>query len=856
MKEYESFERIGVMPHRSYYIPFSEKDTEKYRYGIVERTSSSEFISLNGKWEIKQHEHMEEYDINESLCDTIPVPSCVQLHGYDRVQYINTRYPIPVDPPHVPYDTPCWHYRRKFTLDMRSGRAYYLNFEGVDSAFYLYVNGSFKGYSQISHAMSEFDITSFVKDGENVIDVLVLKWCASTYLECQDKFRFSGIFRDVYILDRPSEHITDYKVETNLHDGCGELIFKNESPCMIDLSIEGQCLSVEPSETAQLYINGVRPWTAESPTLYTLVIKSCGERITEAVGFRTVSIDGAVFKINGSAVKLKGVNRHDFNCESGATVSLDNMYEDIRLMKSLNVNAVRTSHYPNCPEFYLLCDAMGLYVMDEADLEMHGACTRQGGYSVPLWENYAECELFSCGIEDRHRALVERDKNRTCVIIWSLGNESSFGKAFFGGCKYIKERDKTRPVHYEGLQCADEKYYFSEYVDMVSMMYPSHDTIREKILDDPRENRPFVMCEYTHAMGNSCGDIAAYWDMIYANEQMMGGFVWEWADHGIKTDKGFLYGGDFGEVDHDGNFCIDGLLTPDRQLKSSALEMKAVYGGKTRSDIVDIALPCGNYGKKRNIEIEVDEHSGELASLKADGVEILASPMHLNIIRYIDNDRFTLPELERVCRISRCNSRAYECKKTENGYTVIGVMSADCVEPAMRYELKYEVGDGVLAVSLAYKIPEHINGVPRVGIEFGVDKKYGRMKYVGFGAGESYCDKHVACDYGVYECDAASNYNKNYVRPQESGSHCMCKYSECIGLFEMQADEPFSFSVAPYTTRQIVNTSHSFDLVECGWTNICVDIAMRGIGSHSCGPTLDARYEIPREGKNTFYFKL
>lgn len=211
-------------------------------------------------------------------------------------------------------------------------------------------------------------------------------------------------------------------------------------------------------------------------------------------------------------------------------------------MKELNVNAVRTSHYPNSPEFYMLCDTFGIYVMDEADLEMHGACSRDGRYEIDLWKEYAENEFFTPGITDRHAALVERDKNRPSVIIWSLGNESSFGKAFFGGANYIKRRDNTRPVHYEGLQNADSKYYYTELVDMVSMMYPSFEKIREDVLENEKETRPFVLCEYTHAMGNSCGDIAEYWDMIYNNEQMMGGFIWEWADHGIKTDQGFLYG--------------------------------------------------------------------------------------------------------------------------------------------------------------------------------------------------------------------------------------------------------------------------------------------------------------------------
>jgi len=595
MKEFQKFDRIGTTPHRSYYIPFSENDIVRTKHGILDRTSSSRFTSLDGVWQIGQLAHVEDFDVNERLHETIPVPSCVQMHGYDQIQYLNSRYPFPVMLPHLPYENPCWHYRRTFNVKKQNGERYYVNFEGVDSAFYLYINGKFKGYSQISHATSEFDITELAIDGENTIDVLVLKWCISTYLECQDKFRFSGIFRNVYMLTRPEGHITDYKIETDYSGKDGILTFYNESENEIKIALEENTVIVPAKMKSVIVIPDVKLWTAEEPNLYSMTLLAKGEKIIESVGFRKVSIDGKVFKINDVPVKLKGVNRHDFNCETAATVSLDDLAKDVHLMKELNVNAVRTSHYPNSPEFYMLCDKFGIYVMDEADLETHGACRRDGRYDIPLWAEYVESDFFTQGITDRHVSLVERDKNRTCVIIWSLGNESSFGKAFFEGATYIKNRDKTRPIHYEGLQFADPKYYYSELVDMVSMMYPSFETIREKVLDNPEETRPFVMCEYTHAMGNSCGDIAEYWDMIYNNEQMLGAFVWEWADHGIKTEKGFLYGGDFNETEHDGNFCADGLLTPDRKLKSNALEMKAVYGGKTRSEVQVVDIPESNH---------------------------------------------------------------------------------------------------------------------------------------------------------------------------------------------------------------------------------------------------------------------
>ena len=856
MREFEKFDRIGTTPHRSYYIPFAPNDIVRTKHSILDRTSSSRFTSLDGVWQIKQHDHVEDFDVNEKLGESIPVPSCVQMHGYDQIQYINVRYPFPVMLPHLPYENPCWHYRRTFNLKKKKGERYYINFEGVDSAFYLYINGEFKGYSQISHATSEFDITELAVNGENTIDVLVLKWCISTYLECQDKFRFSGIFRNVYMLTRPENHITDYKIETSFSGSDGILTFINESDVDIKLVLKENSIIVPARMKAEMIVPKVKAWTAEGPKLYTLELYANDEKIIESVGFREVTIYGKVFKINGQPVKLKGVNRHDFNCETAATVSLEELARDIHLMKELNVNAVRTSHYPNSPEFYMLCDTFGIYVMDEADLEMHGACSRDGGYDIELWKEYAENKFFEPGITDRHIALVERDKNRPSVIIWSLGNESSFGKAFFKGANYIKGRDNTRPIHYEGLQNADPKYYYTELVDMVSMMYPSFQKIREDVLDNPKENRPFVLCEYTHAMGNSCGDIAEYWDMIYNNEQMMGGFVWEWADHGIRTDKGFLYGGDFQETEHDGNFCADGLLTPDRKIKSNALEMMAVYGGKTKAEVCDVEIPASAYKFSSAIDIEVNEHTGEITSIKADGNEVLRTPIHFNITRYTDNDRDLTAHWIDRCHLDACKPHIFSRKKDVNSYEFEGVLAANCLMPATEFKLKYQVLGNELIATIEYKLADYIKSFPRFGIEFGVDKAHGNFSYAGFGPSESYVDKHVACEYGYYVSSAEENYEYEYIRPQESGSHYACKYLAVKDLFKVIAEKPFSCSVNPFTTKQLRETLHSFELEENDFVNVCIDLAMRGVGSKSCGPDLPPEYEIPKTYKNTFTFKF
>jgi hypothetical protein len=523
------------------------------------------------------------------------------------------------------------------------------------------------------------------------------------------------------------------------------------------------------------------------------------------------------------------------------------------MMKWLNVNAVRTSHYPNRPEFYQLCDQYGIFVMDEADLESHGAARRDGRYDIPLWNEYAEMEFFADAITERQVALVERDKNRPCVIIWSMGNESSFGESFFEGAKYIRERDTTRPIHYENFTCADKKYYYTDLVDMVSYMYPRLNKIDEKILNNPDEFRPFVMCEYSHAMGNSCGDLADYWKMIDEHDEMMGAFIWEWADHAFKKGKGFCYGGDFGETEHDGNFCVDGILSPDRKPKSGALEMRAVYGGKRTSEIKDIPLPEIT-ARAESLEITADEHTGELVSIKADGKEVLRTPIHLNITRFIDNDRELTPMLDERFRLPRCKPNIYSCEKRADGYDFVGCLAANCLMPAVEFKLSYTVNGGSLEIALEYEIADYIQNMARFGIEFGVDKACGDFAYIGFGPTESYIDKHVATDYGYYESCAEDNYDMNYIRPQESGSHYASKYLGVKGVFDMTADENFSFSVNPYTTVQLRDTLHNFELKKNDFVNVCVDIAMRGIGSYSCGPKLAEKYEIPRKGKNTFKF--
>ena len=852
-KEYLSFNRINVMPERSYYIPFGINDKPRYKHGIIDRKSSSEFILLDGIWNIREYMSPEEVNINQKINRNISVPSCVQMCGFDQIQYINVRYPIPFLFPRVPNKNPCYHYQKDFFISKKSDKKYYINFEGVDSSFYIFINKTEVGYSQISHSTSEFDITPYLVDGNNTIDVICLKWCISTYLECQDKMRFTGIFRSVYILERPTMHLTDYFIKTDFDNDNGIIYFCNESNVDVTLKIKNTTILVNKKSTESIRVNNVNKWSPESPYLYNLDI-ICGEEIIhEKVGFRQVKIQDKVFYVNNIPVKLKGVNRHDFNTKTGATVTLDNIYQDILLMKKLNINAIRTSHYPNMPQFYQLCDKLGMYVMDEADLETHGMCAVDLDH-IKSWQEFAEDKRIEEGIYLRHKNLVERDKNRPSVIIWSLGNESNFGKAFFKGAKYIKSRDNTRPVHYEGLQRANPKYYYTNMVDMVSMMYPSIQTIQEKVLDNPKETRPFVMCEYTHAMGNSSGDVLDYWKLIDNNPQLMGAFVWEWADHTIKTKKGFLYGGDFGEREHDGNFCADGLVTSDRKIKSSALEVQAVYGGKRTSPVKELTVP---EIQKINIPltINVDTDTAEITQINC-GKNILTLPIKFNITRYTDNDRNLVKTWYDYYYLDKAESFVYDYQKDGNKHIFSGVIASVCHRPILEYNLKYITDNGRLEIEFEYKIAKHLNNLARVGIEICVDKKYNDFEFIGYGKGESYIDKHLYTDYGLYRNKATENYDHNYAMPQESGSHYHTKYVKIDNLLCVTADKPFSFSYNPYTTSQLRDLKHDYELKQNEYNVLCLDLAMRGVGSHSCGPELDKKYEIPMTLKNKFVIDI
>lgn len=523
------------------------------------------------KWKFAYFESLEKSDFETEPQREIDVPSCWQLLGFDQNHYTNTRYPFPYCPPQILKDSPCGLYVCRYKRNSDSGR-YYITLEGVDCCYYLFVNKKFVGYSTISHLPSEFDITKFLED-DNEIKVIVFKWGQASYLEDQDKMRFSGIFRDVYITNRPEGHVKDFKITTDYKKDTGYVRIAADKSCAFELSFGGKVLARAEGKNVTMKIENVRLWNAENPVLYDLAISCAGEIIKEKVGVRKIEIKNGVILLNGKPFKFKGVNRHSFTV-NGYVETKEDLKKDIRLLKEMNGNAVRTSHYPAASEFARICDEEGVYIMMEADVETHGACNQQGGYDGYLFGELARDSRFEEQILERNRRMYERDKNRPSVLIWSLGNESGWGENFIKANAMLKKLD-SRPVHYENFwDWSRDEYLDNGLMDMCSRMYPNVDYL-EKYLD--LDTRPLVLCEYTHAMGNSCGDVSEYWKRIYKHDRLAGAFVWEWCSHSVIRDGKVLYGGDFGEKMHDGNFCMDGLVTTDRTPNPSYYEVKEVY---------------------------------------------------------------------------------------------------------------------------------------------------------------------------------------------------------------------------------------------------------------------------------------
>ena len=980
----------NTMPARAYYVPASKRMDNL----VEHREESDRMQLLNGTWKFQYYNSI--YDIQESFFekdydtenfDEIQVPSVWQMAGYDTHQYTNIRYPFPFDPPYVPQDIPCGAYAHTFDYhkDENAPKAF-LNFEGVDSCFYVWVNGSYVGYSQVSHMTSEFDITDLLQDGKNTIAVLVMKWCDGSYLEDQDKFRMSGIFRDVYILKRPEQAISDYHIKTKIEDMLAkiELDVKFYSPANVKISIEDKngavvaVGSITEEGTAVLEIASPELWNTENPYLYKLILETENEVIVDHIALRKIEIKDQVIYLNGQKIKFRGVNRHDSDPVTGFTISVEQITTDLTLMKQHNFNAIRSSHYPNAPFFYEMCDKYGFMVIDEADIEAHGPFMlyrkEDTDYNrFKRWnEKIADDPAWESAIVDRVKLMVERDKNRFCIVMWSMGNESAYGCNFEKALAWTKKFDPDRITQYESARYRnyDETYDYSN-LDVYSRMYPALSEIQEYL--DKDGSKPFLLVEYCHSMGNGPGDFEDYFQMIQDNDKMCGGFVWEWCDHAIAhgtAENGktiYAYGGDHGEDIHDGNFCMDGLVYPDRTAHTGLLEYKNVYRparvvsydkesgelvlhnymdfddlndyvkisyeltqdglviGKGKLSEVSVAphsegktnlkvnvpesgkcyLKLIYHLKKEmplleedhilgfdeievsqkdakcqlaekwmektatNSELQVNENDTQIhikgrefsytidrrtalfTEMKFAGREYLNHPMELNIWRApTDNDMYIKSEWKKA-HYDKAYTRAYttEVAQGKHGVKITSHASvvAETVQKILDVTITWKIAaagkiDADIAVTKDGEFPD----LPRFGVRMFLDKKLSDARYFGMGPQESYRDKHQAASHGLYRANVG-DLHEDYIRPQENGSHYDCEYVELnnsrYGIVA-SAEKAFSFNASYYTQEELEKKTHNYELTESDSVIFCVDYALNGIGSNSCGPVVLDQYRF------------
>ena len=595
---------VGCEKPTAYFIPHHSEQSARR----ANRAESGRFLSLCGEWDFRYYASVNDIDdfTDEAYqpigADKLTVPKSWQYElgrGYDVPHYTNVNYPFVADPPHVPDDNPCGLYQRSFFVNSESirEREIHMVFEGVDSCFYLFVNKKFVAYSQVSHMTSDIVINDYLRDGENIVQVLVLKWCDGSYLEDQDKIRSSGIIREVYLLFRDRVHVKDIFVKTELDDNFKNGNIKAELELTGKTNIEyslrtpsGELIAsgkVEGDGNAEISIDvkDVKLWSDEFPELYELMLRVGEEYICQSVGMRRFEIKGKVLYVNGRKVKGKGVNRHDSHPELGSSTPVEHMLRDLYILKAHNVNMIRTSHYPNDPRLPELCDKLGFYLCDETDIETHGMTV------FGKWDAFSDSDDWAESYLDRIERMFERDKNHASVLMWSVGNESGTGINHKRMYEYVHSRMPGAIVHAEDItrrrkpmlvsdKKEEKEAYDCAWIDIESRMYPAPDECVDLYAKNKYVKKPFFLCEYSHAMGNGPGDLEEYWQAIYANDAFFGGCVWEMIDHSVNVgtlvDPKFIYGGDLGTKPHDSNFCVDGLVYPDRRVHMGMIEYKQV----------------------------------------------------------------------------------------------------------------------------------------------------------------------------------------------------------------------------------------------------------------------------------------
>ncbi len=660
IKDWENPEILGIhklAPH-AFSIPYHSREA-----AIADDWESSKYFqSLNGNWKFHwspnpQNRPAEFYkeDFDFSDWNEIIVPSDWQMQGYGVPIYTNVQYPFKKNPPYIPNEyNPVGSYRTKFSMPENwHDREILIHFGAVNSAMYLWINGEKVGYSQGSKTPAEFNITKFLKPGENLLAMEVYRWCDGSYLEDQDMWRLSGIERDVFLYALPGAHIWDYFIKSSLTDDYKhgdfsltvdlanllnatfqgslkiELIENSSGKSVFQTTKQIKDLSDKQSIEVSRTIKNPRQWSAEKPNLYLLLLSLKDNKeviqqvVSHQVGFRTSEIKDGLFCINEKPVYLKGVNRHEHDDMDGHVVSIEDMIADIKVMKQFNINAVRTSHYPNDPRWYKLCNEYGLYVVNEANIESHDMGSLwNDGYSLDT--TLGNNPLWGPAHMERTQRMVERDKNHPSVIIWSLGNEAGSGVNFRANASWIRERDNTRPVQYE-------QAWTEDYTDIVCPMYPLIDTMKKFVAMN--DGRPYIMCEYAHAMGNSTGNLQDYWDVIETEECLQGGFIWDWMDQGLKqiTPDGrayWAYGGDFGpeNVPSDEDFCANGVIFPDRTLKPGLWEVKKVYQ-YLHFEAIDI--PAGKFRVRNTYQFTSSSDFNLRYSIVANNKELAGGNIQL-----------------------------------------------------------------------------------------------------------------------------------------------------------------------------------------------------------------------------------
>ena len=898
--------QINREPARAYFIP----------YGV---NKGDRMLSLNGDWRFRWTKTPEERikdfyrtDYDVSRWKTLAVPANWEVNGYGTPIYVSAGYPFKIDPPYVTHEpkkewttyeerNPTGQYKRTFTVPShwQSGQTF-LRFEGVMSAFYVWINGERVGYSQGSMEPSEFNVTSYLKDGENQIAIEVYKYSDGSYLEDQDFWRFGGIHRDVLLYHTPDVRLRDVAYRTALIPSEGGKwslsinpqfsVYNGETgdgyrlvATLMDGSSTVCCDSVATDEVLDLTHKAARMnewypqrgyrkfdrmemkveqpklWSVEHPNLYTLLLKlqdthgKTIEQVTQQVGFRQINIRGGQLLINGEPIKIRGVNRHEHDPYKARVMTEELMLKDLKLMKAAHINAVRLAHYPNCPRWYELCDSIGMYLMDEADCETHGL--RGTLASTPDWGD---------AFLDRAIRMAERDKNHPSVIFWSLGNESGYGPNQAAMSAWLHEFDPTRPVHYEGAQGLPDP----STVDVISRFYPrvmeeylnpgipegsdkerAENARWERLLEIAQREgdrctwigsdggpRPVLTSEYAHCMGNALGNFKEYWDEINANPRMLGGFIWDWVDQGIMKMK-------------------------DEKLKMKDDRDSVFYGGDF-GDKPNLHAFCMNGIVMSDRTLTPKYY--EVQAVYGNGPEIKVNTEKPKPVTAKGNHKLQISNFKFQSQCFRAptdndksfgNWLAKDWKRCGLDTLTIPMKTEQIATP--HSDKRSENGN---EFTFTFEIPDGLPEIPRLGILIELPREYEQLTWYGRGPWDNYPDRKVSCPIGLWKSTVSEQY-VHYPRPQDSGNHEDCTYVELKTKkgkkIRIEAVEgPFSFSALPYSARYIASKTHDYELEDQDKTYLSIDCAVMGLGNSSCGPGVLKKYCIDKSKRHQLKIRI